>query len=293
MGAGKRNGVTSTAGAAPWGRLHSLADEKPSQGQPAGSGRPLQKTRPSCEVTHGDGALRPTPSTFKTALCIWYERGRCRRGQRCQFAHGWSELRGSAADAGQWPEQPGGWEAGGWPDLDIAPVKVPPILGNVPPDQPPGPASLRRGAPRAQERAQRPAPRAGMVEELKMSLQSQWNEAVAVKAQAAMARDAPPERPAPFSADDVKRLRQNVQTLSQTCAQLQQQMQALAALQPPMKLPGPPAAGAAAPPDASVHFDAGSAVSAAQTTVDQVMKTLWAVPPGLLGQDTEAPESPR
>lgn len=35
----------------------------------------------------------PVDTSYKKKLCMWYERGRCRKGEQCRFAHGADELR--------------------------------------------------------------------------------------------------------------------------------------------------------------------------------------------------------
>jgi len=47
----------------------------------------------NCTFAHGDDELRSTEMFFKRTLCIWNEKGKCRNGARCRFAHGMKELR--------------------------------------------------------------------------------------------------------------------------------------------------------------------------------------------------------
>lgn len=48
---------------------------------------------PNCAFAHGEEALRSTNMFFKKTLCIWYDKGKCRNGDQCRFAHGNSEVR--------------------------------------------------------------------------------------------------------------------------------------------------------------------------------------------------------
>lgn len=49
----------------------------------------------SCKFAHGAEELRAqeTDIAYKTALCSWFEKGKCASGDQCRFAHGESELR--------------------------------------------------------------------------------------------------------------------------------------------------------------------------------------------------------
>lgn len=58
-----------------------------------------------CSFAHGEGELRSTDLFFKKTICIWNEKGKCRAGDQCRFAHGAEELRGPLP-AGAPPEQP-------------------------------------------------------------------------------------------------------------------------------------------------------------------------------------------
>jgi len=48
---------------------------------------------PACNYAHGEAELRSTDMFFKKSLCIWNEKGKCRNGSQCRFAHGLTELR--------------------------------------------------------------------------------------------------------------------------------------------------------------------------------------------------------
>merc|ERR1719399_110900 len=47
----------------------------------------------NCVFAHGDDELRSTDMFYKKTLCIWNEKGKCRNGEKCRFAHGLTELR--------------------------------------------------------------------------------------------------------------------------------------------------------------------------------------------------------
>ncbi|CAE7244945.1 ZC3H6, partial [Symbiodinium sp. KB8] len=47
----------------------------------------------SCTFAHSEEDLRSTDMFFKKTLCIWNEKGKCRNGEQCRFAHGVHELR--------------------------------------------------------------------------------------------------------------------------------------------------------------------------------------------------------
>mmetsp|Transcript_82970 Transcript_82970/g.146605 ORF Transcript_82970/g.146605 Transcript_82970/m.146605 type:complete len:510 (-) Transcript_82970:169-1698(-) len=51
---------------------------------------------PYCSFAHTEEELRSTDMFYKKTLCIWHEKGRCRNGDQCRFAHGIGELRASA-----------------------------------------------------------------------------------------------------------------------------------------------------------------------------------------------------
>lgn len=53
-------------------------------------------TDPECRFAHGDDELRLV--NFKTSMCFWHEKGRCRNGDNCRFAHGNSELQETKVD---------------------------------------------------------------------------------------------------------------------------------------------------------------------------------------------------
>jgi hypothetical protein len=46
-----------------------------------------------CNFAHTENELRSTDVFFKKTLCIWNEKGKCRNGAQCRFAHGIKELR--------------------------------------------------------------------------------------------------------------------------------------------------------------------------------------------------------
>lgn len=48
---------------------------------------------PLCKFAHYEDELRSTDMFFKKTLCIWNEKGKCRNGSQCRFAHGLTELR--------------------------------------------------------------------------------------------------------------------------------------------------------------------------------------------------------
>ncbi|CAE8718360.1 unnamed protein product, partial [Polarella glacialis] len=50
---------------------------------------------PTCTFAHNEDELRSTQMFYKKTLCIWYEKGRCRNGDQCRFAHGSYEVRPS------------------------------------------------------------------------------------------------------------------------------------------------------------------------------------------------------
>jgi hypothetical protein len=47
---------------------------------------------PDCSFAHGEEELRSTNLFFKKTLCIWNQKGKCRNGEQCRFAHGAAEL---------------------------------------------------------------------------------------------------------------------------------------------------------------------------------------------------------
>lgn len=47
----------------------------------------------NCLFAHSEAELRSTDVCFKKSLCMWHQKGRCRNGEQCRFAHGASELR--------------------------------------------------------------------------------------------------------------------------------------------------------------------------------------------------------
>lgn len=48
---------------------------------------------------HGDGDLRVTAGIYKTQMCNFFERGYCKKGDRCNHAHGVADLRPSSGAA--------------------------------------------------------------------------------------------------------------------------------------------------------------------------------------------------
>jgi hypothetical protein len=48
---------------------------------------------PNCNYAHQEDELRSTDVFFKKTLCTWNEKGKCRNGAKCRFAHGIKELR--------------------------------------------------------------------------------------------------------------------------------------------------------------------------------------------------------
>jgi hypothetical protein len=53
-------------------------------------------TDKNCNFAHSEYELRSTDVFFKKTLCIWNEKGKCRNGSQCRFAHGITELRSDA-----------------------------------------------------------------------------------------------------------------------------------------------------------------------------------------------------
>mmetsp|Transcript_55068 Transcript_55068/g.87346 ORF Transcript_55068/g.87346 Transcript_55068/m.87346 type:complete len:408 (-) Transcript_55068:111-1334(-) len=47
----------------------------------------------NCFYAHGDGDLRVTQGIYKTQICNFFERGYCKKGDRCNHAHGAADLR--------------------------------------------------------------------------------------------------------------------------------------------------------------------------------------------------------
>merc|ERR1719199_993593 len=47
----------------------------------------------NCFYAHGDGDLRVTDGIYKTQICNFFERGYCKKGDRCNHAHGANDLR--------------------------------------------------------------------------------------------------------------------------------------------------------------------------------------------------------
>jgi hypothetical protein len=56
---------------------------------------------PNCDFAHGEFELRSTDLFFRKTLCIWNEKGKCRNGSTCRFAHGIKELRSDLPPNGQ------------------------------------------------------------------------------------------------------------------------------------------------------------------------------------------------
>jgi len=53
-----------------------------------------------CGFAHGDEELRSANLFYKKTLCIWNQKGKCRNGDQCRFAHGTSELRANQGGNG-------------------------------------------------------------------------------------------------------------------------------------------------------------------------------------------------
>merc|ERR1719272_1928002 len=51
----------------------------------------------NCYFAHGETDLRVTAGIYKTQICNFYERGYCKKGDRCNHAHGNVDLRPAAA----------------------------------------------------------------------------------------------------------------------------------------------------------------------------------------------------
>lgn len=47
----------------------------------------------NCTFAHGEGDLRVTEGIYKTRVCNFWERGFCKKGDRCNHAHGQKDLR--------------------------------------------------------------------------------------------------------------------------------------------------------------------------------------------------------
>ncbi|CAJ1372939.1 unnamed protein product [Effrenium voratum] len=70
---------------------HGRNELRTTSGQPQGAS--------GVAVVHGSGsasALRREPANYKTLLCEFYERGSCKYGSQCTFAHGRNELRATS-----------------------------------------------------------------------------------------------------------------------------------------------------------------------------------------------------
>lgn len=50
-------------------------------------------TDEDCPFAHGEQDLRVTVGIYKTQICNFYERGYCKKGDRCNHAHGMEDLR--------------------------------------------------------------------------------------------------------------------------------------------------------------------------------------------------------
>merc|ERR1719272_1662200 len=53
----------------------------------------------NCYFAHGETDLRVTEGIYKTQICNFFERGYCKKGDRCNHAHGAVDLRPSAPSA--------------------------------------------------------------------------------------------------------------------------------------------------------------------------------------------------
>mmetsp|Transcript_59574 Transcript_59574/g.141754 ORF Transcript_59574/g.141754 Transcript_59574/m.141754 type:complete len:391 (+) Transcript_59574:121-1293(+) len=51
----------------------------------------------NCTFAHGEGDLRVTEGIYKTQMCNFWERGYCKKGERCNHAHGLQDLRPMSA----------------------------------------------------------------------------------------------------------------------------------------------------------------------------------------------------
>jgi len=51
----------------------------------------------NCTFAHGEGDLRVTEGIYKTQMCNFWERGYCKKGDRCNHAHGPNDLRSSTS----------------------------------------------------------------------------------------------------------------------------------------------------------------------------------------------------
>lgn len=59
----------------------------------------------NCQFAHGEEDLRVTEGIYKTQICNFYERGYCKKGDRCNHAHGIQDLRPStSANKGSVPK---------------------------------------------------------------------------------------------------------------------------------------------------------------------------------------------
>merc|ERR1719487_542864 len=47
----------------------------------------------NCFFAHGESDLRVTEGIYKTQICNFFERGYCKKGDRCNHAHGNNDLR--------------------------------------------------------------------------------------------------------------------------------------------------------------------------------------------------------
>lgn len=56
-------------------------------------------TDENCYFAHGETDLRVTEGIYKTQICNFFERGYCKKGDRCNHAHGLHDLRPPAATA--------------------------------------------------------------------------------------------------------------------------------------------------------------------------------------------------
>eukprot|EP00448_Togula_jolla_P039174 CAMPEP_0170621478 /NCGR_PEP_ID=MMETSP0224-20130122/28620_1 /TAXON_ID=285029 /ORGANISM="Togula jolla, Strain CCCM 725" /LENGTH=285 /DNA_ID=CAMNT_0010947735 /DNA_START=57 /DNA_END=914 /DNA_ORIENTATION=+ len=60
-------------------------------------------TEHDCSYAHGEDELCAARALFKTAMCIWNKKGKCRNGELCRFAHSTDELCSAASSASSAP----------------------------------------------------------------------------------------------------------------------------------------------------------------------------------------------
>lgn len=57
----------------------------------------------NCFYAHGESDLRVTEGIYKTQICNFFERGYCKKGERCNHAHGTHDMRAQAASSASTP----------------------------------------------------------------------------------------------------------------------------------------------------------------------------------------------